>query len=54
LSIFERVEQFNPGILSQTEADSAGRGPQKRHRVAAYIRTHPEELRPYSWDTGKR
>jgi len=54
LSIFERVEQFKPGILSQTEADSAGRGPQKRHRVAAYIRTHPEELRPYSWDTGRR
>jgi hypothetical protein len=54
LSIFERVEQFKPGILSPTEADSAGRGPQKRHRVAAYIRTHPEELRPYSWDTKRR
>jgi hypothetical protein len=50
MSIFERVEQFKREILSQTEADSDGRGPQKRHRVVAYIRTHPEELRPFSWD----
>jgi len=54
LSVFERVEQFKPEILSQTEADSVGRGPQKRHRIVAYIRTHPEELRPYSWDTKSR
>lgn len=54
LSIFERVEQFKPEILSKTDADSVGRGPQKRHRVVAYIRTHPEELRPYSWDTKRR
>jgi hypothetical protein len=53
ISIFDRVEQFKPEILNQTEADSTGRGPQKRHRVAAYIRTHPEELRPYAWDKGK-
>jgi hypothetical protein len=55
LSIFERVDQFKREILSQTEADSDSyndrRGPQKRHRVVAYIRTHPEELRPFSWDT---
>jgi hypothetical protein len=54
MSIFERVEQFKPGILTQTDADSDGRGPQKRHRVVAYIRTHPEELRPFSWDTNRR
>lgn len=54
ISIFERVEEFNPGILSPTDADSSGRGPQKRHRVVAYVRTHPEELRPFSWDTIKR
>ena len=51
LSIFERVEQFKRDILSQAEGDSDGRGPQKRHRVVAYIRSHPEELRPFSWDT---
>jgi len=50
LSIFERVDRFKREILTQTEADSDGRGPQKRHRVVAYIRAHPEELRTFSWD----
>jgi len=54
LSIFERVEQFKRGILNPTEVESEGRGPQKRHRVVAYIRSHPEELRPFSWDAQKR
>jgi hypothetical protein len=49
LSVFERVEQFKPQILLVPDVDSAGRGPQKRHRVVAYIRAHPEELRPYDW-----
>ena len=48
LSIFERVEQFKHGILNPTEVESEGRGPQKRHRVVAYIRSHPEELRPFA------
>lgn len=54
LSIFERVEHFKHGILNPTEVESEGRGPQKRHRVVAYIRSHPEELRPFSWDAQKR
>jgi hypothetical protein len=54
LSVFERVDQFKPEILSQAEADNDARGPQKRHRVVAYVRSHPEELRPYSRDTKKR
>lgn len=54
MSIFERVDEFKPEILSRADADGDGRGPQKRHRVVAYIRTHPEELRPYSWDTKRR
>ena len=49
MSIFDRVDEFKPEILSQAEAYSDSRGPQKRHRVVAYIRTHPEELRPFSW-----
>ncbi len=53
LSIFDRVAQYGPEILSPAE-EGAGRGPQKRHRVVAYIRAHPEELRPFSWDTKKR
>jgi len=54
MSIFDRLDEFKPGILSRTGIDSDGRGPQKRHRVVAYIRTHPEELRPFSWDAKKR
>ncbi len=49
LSIFDRVVQYAPEILSPTETGSEGRGPQKRHRVVAYVRSHPEELRPYAW-----
>jgi hypothetical protein len=51
MSIFGRVDEFKPDILSKGEEESDSRGPQKRHRVVAYIRTHPEELRPFSWDT---
>ena len=54
MSIFDRVDEFKPEILSKSEEDSDGRGPQKRHRVVAYIRAHPEELRPFSWDRTKR
>ena len=54
MSIFERVDEFKPEILSPAGPDSDGRGPQKRHRVVAYIRTHPEELRPFSWDSNSR
>ena len=54
MSIFDRIDEFKPEILSRDEAETDGRGPQKRHRVVAYIRTHPEELRPFSWDTKQR
>lgn len=50
LSIFARVEEFRPEILIGGAVDTSRRGPQKRHRVVAYVRTHPEELRPYAWD----
>jgi hypothetical protein len=54
MSIFARVDEFRPEILNSAGPESEGRGPQKRHRVVAYIRTHPEELRPFSWDTERR
>jgi hypothetical protein len=54
ISVFARIDEFKPEILSGTEAGSDRRGPQKRHRVVAYVRSHPEELRPYSWDTEGR
>jgi len=53
MSVFERVDQFKPGILSSSDVDSNRRGPQKRHRVVSYVRLHPEELRPFSWGTVK-
>jgi len=52
MSIFARVDEFRPEILSSGGPESEGRGPQKRHRVVAYIRTHPEELRPFNWEKG--
>jgi hypothetical protein len=54
MSVFVRVDEFKPEILSKSEADSDSRGPQKRHRVVAYVRSHPEELRPFSWEMKKR
>jgi hypothetical protein len=50
ISVFDRVDEFKPDILNNAGTDSDVRGPQKRHRVVAYIRNHPEELRPYSWE----
>ena len=50
MSIFARVDEFKPEILSSAAGETEGRGPQKRHRVVAYVRTHPEELRPFSWE----
>lgn len=49
ISVFGRIESLRPEILSPAGAEGSGRGPQKRHRVLAYIRAHPEELRPYAW-----
>jgi hypothetical protein len=54
LSIFERVDRYRREILSQAESETDARGPQKRHRVVAYIRSHPEELRPYNWNAKRR
>jgi hypothetical protein len=48
-SSFERIEAVMPRLVSDVD-DHDGRGSQKRHRVLAYVRTHPEELRPYYWN----
>jgi hypothetical protein len=50
ISIFGRFDEFSPEVLASTVAENARRGPQKRHRVVAYVRNHLEELRPYLWD----
>lgn len=46
-SIFERLAQIAELDLAPEFSGAGGRGPQKRHRVLAYVREHPEELRPY-------
>jgi hypothetical protein len=47
-STFARVAIAMPSLVDEAD-DREGRGVQKRHRVLAYVRSHPEELRPYDW-----
>jgi DNA-binding NarL/FixJ family response regulator len=49
-SVYERVDRSDVGILpsNSDESENGGRGKGKRHRLLAYIREHPEELRPIS------
>jgi hypothetical protein len=52
--VFDRVAQYKPDIVSAASAETEGRGPQKRHRILAYLRQHPEEMRPYAWRVHER
>lgn len=47
-STFTRIAAAMPGLVSDVGDDEC-RGSQKRHIVLAYVRNHPEELRPYDW-----
>ncbi|MGI8990599.1 MAG: hypothetical protein ACR2I2_13600 [Bryobacteraceae bacterium] len=49
-STFARIAEAMPKLVAGA-CDKQGRGTQKRHRVLAYTRGHPEELRPYDWKT---
>ena len=47
--LFERVENEMPEMFEAIQnVDRKGRGPQRRHVILAYIRKHPEELRPFA------
>ncbi|HWB85940.1 MAG TPA: hypothetical protein VG675_17490 [Bryobacteraceae bacterium] len=46
-NIFQRVATVNPDICAW--AGDGVRSIQKRHRVLAYVRSHPEELRPFDF-----
>jgi DNA-binding NarL/FixJ family response regulator len=50
-SIYDRVERSSMDILpkSSYDPDSSDRGKGKKHRLLAYVREHPEELRPVSF-----
>ena len=56
ISLFDRVANAKPALLPEVNgADNRHkRGPQKRHRILAYVRGHPEELRPYGYKYGMR
>jgi hypothetical protein len=49
-SIYDRVERTKMGILPSVsnETETTDRGKGKKQRLLAYIREHPEELRPIS------
>jgi hypothetical protein len=48
-SVFDRIALKRPDLLpcAARQWISEIRGPQKRHIILAYIREHPEELRPF-------
>jgi len=54
-SVYERVAESLPGAILthdlQAENSNGERGKQKKQRLLAYLRDHPEELRPYSRKT---
>ena len=47
-STIARVEESMPDLVRDV-FNHEGRGTQKRHRVLDYVRSHPEELRPFDW-----
>jgi hypothetical protein len=49
ISIFNQVEEFKPELFAAAGNSTLFRGPQRRHHVIAYVRSHPEELRPFHW-----
>ncbi len=50
-STLARIAKVKPDLVAG-ESNGESRGPQKRHRVVAYVREHFEELRCYDWRTG--
>ena len=51
VSIYRRVEDYRPELVASplpSDMPASGRGREKRRRLLAYLREHPEELRPVS------
>lgn len=47
-SIYARVARHAPFVL-RSDQSAQTRGAEKRRHVVAFVRQHPEELRPYHW-----
>jgi hypothetical protein len=56
LDIYDRMIKALPELFSDClgSGDARTRGKQKRHRVLAYVRDHPEELRPFEYSRETR
>ena len=52
-SVYSRLAEIMPDLVG-VESSAGERGPQIRHVVLAYVRAHPEELRPYAWSDTHR
>ena len=48
-SVFARIAEIKPELVNDIDGRK-GRGLQKRNRIVAYVRDHPEDLRPYAWN----
>ena len=51
ISIYRRVEDCLPELIPdplRSDIPATGRGREKRRHLLAYLREHPEELRPVS------
>ena len=48
-AVFDRVAETHPHLLPENGGLGTSRGPQKRHRILTFLRTHPSELRPFDW-----
>ena len=56
VSIYRRVEECLPDLIPDLltlDIPAAGRGKEKRRHLLAYLRDHPEELRPLSRGSSK-
>lgn len=54
-NLFMRVEEVYPSLLPDDDGKGGeGRGRQKRHHILAYVRAHPQELRPFRWRSFKQ
>jgi hypothetical protein len=57
VSIYRRVEDCVPELVANSlpsDIPASGRGREKRRRLLAYLREHPEELRPACRSLSKR
>jgi len=57
VSIYRRVDERVPELIPDllpSDTPSIGRGREKRRHLLAYLREHPEELRPISRASGER